>query len=342
MVNMDKIELKGMDISELVTLVHSLGEKPYRARQLAKWIYQKGCPDIGDFSDLSKEFRGKLVEICRLSSLKLIDRKVSVDGTAKYLFELNDGERIESVLVDHPRGPAICISTQVGCGQGCVFCLSGKGGLRRNLTTGEIIDQVITLSGDIAEGTSWSVVVMGMGEPLDNYQRTLKAIKLMVDGAGLGLSPRRVTLSTVGLVPELRELAEEGLRINLAVSLMAPDDETRNRFIPANRDTGIKRLLEACRAFPLDRRGKLTFEYVMLAGVNDSPGQARLLGKLLRPLRCRVNLIPFNSFPGSPFSPPSRGKVLAFQKHLSAEGLKATIRESRGGDIGAACGQLTH
>lgn len=342
MVDMDKIELKGMDIGELVTLVSSMGEKPYRARQLAKWIYQKGCTDIGDFSDLSKEMRGRLIETCRLGSLKLIDRKVSVDGTAKYLFELIDGERIESVLVDHPSGPAICISTQVGCGQGCVFCLSGKGGLRRNLTTGEIIDQVITLSGDIAEGASWNVVVMGMGEPLDNYQRTLKAIKLMVDGAGLGLSPRRVTLSTVGLVPELRKLAEEGLRTNLAVSLMAPDDETRNRFIPANRDTGIKRLLEACRAFPLDRRGKLTFEYVMLAGVNDSPGQARLLGKLLRPLRCRVNLIPFNSFPGSPFSPPSWGKVLAFQKQLSAEGLKVTIRESRGGDIGAACGQLTH
>ncbi len=339
---MNRRELKGLDREEMEALVRELGEKPYRARQLMKWVYRKGGPNIEGFTDLGKPFRGELAEKCRLNSVTLINKETSSDASTKYLFGLEDGERLESVLVAHPSGPAVCVSTQVGCRQGCVFCLSGKKGLRRNLTAGEIVDQIICLRGDIGPGTPWSVVFMGMGEPLDNYHNTVKAVRLVTGKSAMGISPRRVTLSTVGLVPELKAFAGEGMAVNVAVSLSAPDDATRDRLIPANRRGGLNELLSVCRSYPLSRRGKLTFEYVMLDGINDSVEQAAALGKLLRGRRCMINLIPFNPFQGSPYDPPPKETVLAFQNRLAETGIMTTIRENRGGDIGAACGQLTY
>lgn len=339
---MEKRELKGLNGEEVTALVRELGEKPYRARQLMSWIYRKGCPDLESFTDLGKALRKELAERFRLNSVSPVRREVSSDGSVKYLFELADAERVESVLVAHPRGPAICVSTQVGCRQGCVFCLSGKKGLRRNLTAGEIVDQVIALRRDIPPKTRWSVVFMGMGEPLDNYANTVKAMRLITDEEAMGISPSRVTLSTVGLVPELKAFAREGLGVNLAVSLSAPDDETRNRLIPANRRYGLSELMDACKAYPVTRWRKLTFEYVVLAGINDSESQATALGELVRGQRCLVNLIPFNPFPGSPYAPPPLKTVLTFQRRLADMGIMSTIRESRGGDIRAACGQLTY
>jgi 23S rRNA (adenine2503-C2)-methyltransferase len=338
--HMDKKELKGLDSKEMEELVHELGEKPYRARQLMRWVYRRNERDIDGFTDLSKVFRNKLKEVSRLDSVRPVKKVSSSDGSVKYLFELGDGERIESVLVAHHKGPAICVSAQVGCRQGCAYCLSGKKGLRRNLTAGEIIDQVLFIRGELPEKTHWSVVLMGMGEPLDNYHNTVKAIRLMTDSAAMGISPGRITISTVGLAPELKSFAGEGLPVNVAVSLSAPDDRTRNGLIPANRRWGIKELLGACRAYPLRRRSKLTFEYVLIAGINDSEEQAIMLGKLLGGRNCLVNLIPFNPFPGSLYSPPPGETVLGFQKHLTDEGIKTLIRESCGRDIGAACGQL--
>jgi len=338
---MDKKELKGLDSEEMEELVCDLGEKPYRARQLMGWVYRRNQRDIDGFTDLSRGFRSKLKEASRLDSVRKVKKVLSSDGSVKYLFELGDGERIEGVLVAHHRGPAICVSTQVGCRQGCAYCLSGKKGLRRNLTAGEIIDQVLFIRGELPEGMHWSVVLMGMGEPLGNYHNTVKAIRLIMDSAAMGISPSRITLSTVGLAPELKSFAEEGLPVNVSVSLSAPDDETRSRLIPANRRCGIKELLGACRAYPLRRRSKLTFEYVLIAGINDSAKQAIMLAKLLGGRNCLVNLIPFNPFPGSSYSPPPGETVLEFQKRLTDKGVRTLIRESCGRDIGAACGQLT-
>jgi 23S rRNA (adenine2503-C2)-methyltransferase len=264
------------------------------------------------------------------------------DGTRKLLFRLLDGERIESVLIDEERRLTLCVSSQVGCALGCRFCLTGEQGYRRNLSAGEIVDQICAARRELGpEERITNLVFMGMGEPLANLQQVAKALEIITSDHGLNFSTRKVTLSTVGLVPEMLELSRL-FPIKLAVSLHAADNETRARIMPINRRYPLEELLEACRQLELPRRQRITFEYLLLAGVNDSAADAHKLAKLLKGLRAKINLIPFNEYPGSPFKRPAPNRIEDFQKILQEEHYTATVRQSRGAGIMAACGQLTH
>jgi 23S rRNA (adenine2503-C2)-methyltransferase len=285
--------------------------------------------------------REQLEENFTISRLKILRREDARDGTVKFLFGLSDGASIESVLIPEARRLTLCISTQAGCGFGCAFCATAVLGLKRNLTASEIVDQVIEASRDLLSGARIThVVLMGMGEPLANYAQTTAAIEIITDGEwGLGISPRRVTLSTVGLVPQIEKLMEE-TRVNLAVSLHAPTDELRAELMPVNRKYSLEQLLECCRKLPLPRRKRITFEYVLLGGVNDSEAQARQLAQVLRGIPSKVNVIPFNPHPGSKFLRPAAEQIDRFQEVLRAEGVQVNVRRPRGDDIQAACGQL--
>ncbi len=263
-----------------------------------------------------------------------------MDGTRKWLLEMEDGLRIETVLIPEEDHWTQCISTQVGCAMGCTFCRTARMGFKRSLSTWEILEQVSLARRTFREGRIRNVVLMGMGEPLANYESVVRALRLMLLPEGLSLSRRRITLSTCGLIPEMKRLVEEGLGIKLAVSLNAPTDEIRNRLMPINRRYPLKALLSACRGLGLPNRERITFEYVLFGGLNDAPIHARMLASLLRGIRCKVNLIPYNPFPGSTHQRPQEGDVLRFQRILISFNYTATIRWSRGTDILAACGQL--
>jgi 23S rRNA (adenine2503-C2)-methyltransferase len=265
----------------------------------------------------------------------------SQDGSQKLVLGLHDGSRVQSVLMPDEDRLTLCLSTQVGCGFGCAFCLTGTMGLGRHLSAGEIVGQVLAARGLLAESARIThLVYMGMGEPLANYRATVRSLRVLTDPAGLGYSPRRVTVSTVGLVPALERLAREGLRVNLAISLHATTDAVRNRLMPVNRAFPLAPLLAACRRLPLPARQRLTFEYVLLDRINDTPEDARRLAGLLRGLRAKVNLIPFNDWDGAGFRRPPLERILAFQAIVLEHGITATVRWSKGEDIGAACGQL--
>jgi 23S rRNA (adenine2503-C2)-methyltransferase len=276
-----------------------------------------------------------------LSRLAVVRRQESRDGTVKFLFALAHGATIESVLIPDAKRLTLCISTQAGCGFGCAFCATAKLGLKRNLTSGEIVDQVLEVSRTLAPDARISnVVLMGMGEPLANYGQTLKALEIMTDTRwGIGISPRRVTLSTVGLVPQIRQLMED-TSVNLAISLHAPTEELRARLMPVNRKYSLKELMDCCRALPIPRRKRITFEYVLLRGVNDSAECAIELCRLLSGVRCKVNVIPFNPHPGSIFQRPDAASIEAFEQALHQHGVQVNLRRPRGDDIAAACGQL--
>ncbi len=266
---------------------------------------------------------------------------ISQDGTRRYLFEVSPGQRIESVFIPEARRDTLCISAQVGCGIGCLFCVTGKIKMQRNLSAGEIVGQVLLMRADrSATQKPLNIVIMGMGEPLFNYSNVMKAVRLMTDEQGMSLSPRRITLSTAGVVPGIKRLAGEGVIPNLAVSLCATTDSVRNRLIPINRKWNIAALLEACRSFPLERRRRITFEYVLIEGINDSPEDARRLVRHLHGLKTRINLIPINKDPLIPLRAPSHKQVLAFQKILTDRHITANIRRPRGSDVSAACGTL--
>ncbi len=320
--------------------VDSLGERPFRARQLFRHLYARNVSSWDECTDLSRAFRNQLEHGSILNALELRRVDEAPDGTRKYLFQLSDGNHIESVLIpDEPRS-TLCLSSQVGCALGCKFCLTGSLGFKRNLDTAEIVDQVCQVQRDAAARLNVnSLVFMGMGEPLANYDAVLRAIRIITDQNGLAYSHRRVTLSTAGIVPRLRQLGQDS-PINLAISLHAPDDALRNELMPINRTYPLAELMRACRDYPLVPRKRITFEYVLLDGVNDSPNQARQLLKVLNGVRAKINLIPFNPHPGSEFGTPSEAKVLAFQEVLQKAQLTAIIRKSRGREIGAACGQL--
>ncbi len=277
----------------------------------------------------------------------------STDGTVKFLLRLDDGRLIESVYIpDHPAGPAdgdrrpepratFCVSTQVGCAMRCAFCLTGRMGIDRNLTAGEIVGQVRVLARDLQLLDSrFNIVLMGMGEPLHNYDETMKALYMLADDRGMAMSPRRITLSTVGVLPNLERLATESLMPNLAISLHATTEEQRDRLVPVNRKYGLRELLDACRRFPLKRRERITFEYVLLNEVNDTPEDARRLVALLAGIKGKVNLLPLNEAAGIPFERPSDERVNQFARILAAHGVTVSVRKSRGRDIRAACGQL--
>jgi len=332
------------------TLVKELGAEPYRAGQLFAWIHRRGSTAFEEMTDLPRSLRRVLAERSHIGSPVPERQLVSADGqTRKCLLRFPDGEGAETVLMLYPRRRtrdrvSTCISSQIGCALACRFCATGELGFRRNLRPSELVGQVYfwnrRLAAEDGGEAVTNVVYMGMGEPLLNYEAVVKSIRILSHPEGLNLSQRRVTVSTCGVVPGIRRLAEEGLSVRLAVSLHAADDDLRNRLLPINRRFPLAELLSACRHYASRTRRRVTFAYLLLAGINDSPRHARRLGELLRGIPCQVNLIPYNSVRGKDFRPPSPEGVRAFREVLERFGLEASLREERGADISAACGQL--
>jgi 23S rRNA (adenine2503-C2)-methyltransferase len=339
---MSRSNLVGLLPSELEDLAVSLGASRYRGRQLATWIYRKGAVDLAAMTDLPRDFRARLAETHELRLPELERATASQDGSRKLVFRLADDRRVSAVLMPDDGRITLCLSTQVGCGYGCAFCLTGTMGLDRNLTAGEIVGQLLAANALLAdEGRVTHVVFMGMGEPLANYASLVAALRIMIDPRlGLGYSPRRLTVSTVGLVVGIERLGRENLKVNLAISLHGATDEVRGRLMPINRSWGLDALMAAVRRYPLAPRQRVFFEYVMLEDVNDSLEEARALVRLLRGVKAKVNLIPFNDWPGSQFRRSPLPRILAFQGALLDAGITTTVRWSKGEDIGAACGQL--
>jgi 23S rRNA (adenine2503-C2)-methyltransferase len=335
------MNLLDLSPAEMENLAESLGAPRYRGRQLAQWIYAKGVTDLEAMSDLPRDFRAALAARAAVHLPEVERRTPSQDGSQKLVLRYEDGARVQAVLMPDGERLTLCVSTQVGCGFGCAFCFTGTMGLERNLSAGEIVAQVMVARAGLAAGERLThIVYMGMGEPLANYTATVKSLRLLTDPQAFGFSPRRITVSTVGLVGGIERLARENLRVNLAISLHATSNEIRDRIMPVNRGFAIEELLAACRRFPLPFRQRMTFEYVLLDGVNDAPEDARRLVKLLKGIRAKINLIPFNDWEGSGFARPPLPRILAFQALLLEHGITATIRWSKGEDIGAACGQL--
>ncbi|MGH7299005.1 MAG: 23S rRNA (adenine(2503)-C(2))-methyltransferase RlmN [Candidatus Rokuibacteriota bacterium] len=338
---MSSTNLLDLAPAEMEDLAESLGAPRYRGRQLAQWIFTKGVTDLDAMSDLPRDFRAALAAQATVELPEIERRTPSQDGSQKLVLRYRDGARVQSVLMPDGDRLTLCLSSQVGCGFGCAFCYTGTMGLERNLGAGEIVAQVMAARAGLAPGGRIThVVYMGMGEPLANYAATVKSVRLLTDPLAFALSPRRITLSTVGLVSGIERLAKEDLRVNLAVSLHATSNEIRDRIMPVNRGFAIEELLAACRRFPLPFRQRMTFEYVLLDGVNDSVEDARRLVKLLKGIRGKINLIPFNDWEDSGFARPPMSRILDFQTVLLEHGIRATVRWSKGEDIGAACGQL--
>src|SRR5262245_14136067 len=313
----------------------------FRARQVFRWAYRRGVTAFDAMTDLPQPLRAALAHDFTLPTPEIAGRERSIDGTEKFLLRLSDNRQIESVFIPDTPSMTFCISTQVGCAMACAFCLTGRMGLVRNLTAGEMVGQVRVLAGALNMLDSrFNIVLMGMGEPLHTYDETMKALRILADEHGLQVSPRRVTLSTVGLLPALERLAREPFMPNLAISLHAPTDAVRGELVPLNRKYGVADIIAACKRFPLQRRRRITFEYVMLAGVNDSPDDARRLAKLVAGVRAKINLIPLNAAPGIPYERPSDETVDEFARVLAEHHLTVSVRKSRGRDIRAACGQL--
>ncbi|MGC2061488.1 MAG: 23S rRNA (adenine(2503)-C(2))-methyltransferase RlmN [Thermodesulfovibrionales bacterium] len=343
-----RVNLKALSKDDTFLFIRERGLPRYRAEQLLNWIYRRYATDIRQITEYSLELRNELGSVAYISSLDLVKRLVSNDGTEKFLFRLEDDETIESVLIPEEERLTLCISSQVGCAMGCKFCLTGSMGLVRNLDAGEIVDQVISvnrmlgssgMSGKPESGRKVSnIVLMGMGEPLANFDHVVDALWRITEF--IGISKRRITLSTAGLVPKIPLLPEKAPDVNLAISLNATTDHVRNEIMPVNKKYPIRALLDACRKYPLGPRRMITFEYVLLGNLNDSPADARRLAGLVQGIRCKINLIPYNPHAAAGLERPSEKRLLAFQKVLVDNNLTALIRESRGQDILAACGQL--
>jgi 23S rRNA (adenine2503-C2)-methyltransferase len=334
-------DLAELERHEIERVLDGLAVPAFHGRQIFRWIYARGVTDFAEMTDLARPLREALAGAVTISTPHLDTAVTSVDGTTKFLLKLADGRRIESVFIPDTPAQTFCISTQVGCAMACAFCLTGKMGLTRHLTAGEIAGQVRVLAHHTKLARSaFNIVLMGMGEPLHNYDATMKALRMLADDRGLGLHPKRMTLSTVGLVPAIERLATEPLMPNLAISLHATTDEARTALVPLNKRYDLEDLVDACRKFPVQRRARITFEYVLLAGVNDTPEDARRLVRLLTGIRAKVNLLPLNEAPGIPFSRPSDERVNAFARILAERDMIVSVRKSRGHDIRAACGQL--
>ncbi len=339
---MSRVNLVGLSPSELEDLAVELGASRYRGRQLATWMYKKGVFDLDAMSDLPKDFRARLAERAVIEVPEPERVTASRDGSLKLVYRFADGSRISSVSMPDDDRITLCVSTQVGCGFECRFCLTGVMGLERNLTAGEIVGQVLAANRLLgSERRVTHIVFMGMGEPLANYAAVVTSLRILTDPKlGLGYPPRRITVSTVGLVPGIEKLGREDLRVNLAISLHAATDEVRGRLMPVNRSFDLAALMAALRTYPLAPRQRIFFEYVMLDDVNDSLADAARLAKLVRGIRAKVNLIPFNDWEGAEFRRPPLPRILAFQSVLLDAGITTTVRWSKGEDIGAACGQL--
>lgn len=337
---METADIKSMTLEEVSGMLEELGEKPYRARQLYQWMHQKLARGFEEMKNLPLDLREKLGNRFSYTDLKLVRMQESAfDGTRKYLFELSDGNLVESVWMKYRHGNSVCVSSQVGCRMGCAFCASTIDGLERSLLPSEILDQIYAITRDTGERVS-NVVVMGIGEPLDNYENLLLFIRLLTDENGLHISQRNVTVSTCGLVPEMKRLADEKLQITLALSLHAAFDEKRKKLMPVAKRYSIEELMEAC-AYYFEKTGRrITFEYALVGGVNDAKEDAEALGGLCRKLNCHVNLIPVNPIKERGFVQSERDAILAFKNKLEKYGRNVTIRREMGRDIDGACGQL--
>ena len=336
----NKVDLRSLTPPALADLTRELGADSYRSGQIARWVWQKGAAAVAEMTDLPQALRGRLDEIAELAPVSLVKQLISrEDGTRKYLFAFADGEMVESVLMRYSYGLTACVSTQAGCRMGCRFCASGLNGLARNLSAGEIYAQVLGMQKDRGERIG-HVVLMGSGEPLDNYDATLTFIKNITAPYGLNISERRLTLSTCGLAPRILELGAAKLALTLAVSLHAPNDNLRNQLMPINKKYPLKQLIAACRAYANLTGRRVTFEYALIDGVNDQPAQAVELAGLVRGLLSHVNLIAVNPAPELGVKPPVRSRVAAFKNVLEQNGVAVSVRRKLGGEITAACGQL--
>ena len=331
------VDLKNLSPAELEAVLSGMGKERFRAGQLLRWIYPRGVTDFTLMTDLAKDFRAELATRAAISSFTPEAEEVSADGTRKFLFRLADGESVETVLIPMDEGRAtLCVSTQVGCAMQCAFCLTGTFGLTRNLTAAEIVNQVCAARERFPVD---NIVLMGMGEPLHNLDNVVRALDILCCAPGFDYSTRKITLSTSGLVPEMLEFGRRS-RVNLAVSLNATTDAVRNELMPVNRRYPLAELMRACRDYPLLPRQRITFEYILIRGVNDSPDDAKRLVRLLHGVRAKVNLIPYNEHPGSTFRAPEGAAIEAFQRYLLGRDIVAIRRASKGQDISAACGQL--
>lgn len=331
------VDLKSMTLDEQGELFKGLGQPAFRARQVFSWLH-RGAASFDEMSNLPKDLREQLARLCTLSRPAVARKQVSrEDGTIKYLWRLADGNCVETVLMRYRHGNTVCVSSQVGCRMGCAFCASTLGGKVRDLTAGEILDQVIFTQIDSGRPIS-NIVMMGIGEPLDNFDNVLRFLELVNCPEGLNIGMRHISLSTCGLVKKIDKLAEYGLQLTLSVSLHAPDDETRNALMPVNRGVGVDKLLETCRRYFEKTGRRISFEYAMIDSVNDADWQADLLARRLAGTGSHVNLIPLNHVEESPLKPSRR--VREFQRRLEERGINVTVRRSLGGDIDASCGQL--
>ena len=336
-----KPNIKDLTVSEFAEYLAVAKQPAYRAKQIWQWLFREHAAEFAAMTNLPAELRAALARDFTIGRLAILRRHESRDGTVKFLFGLTDGKSIESVLIPEKNRLTICISTQVGCAYGCAFCATGLLGFKRNLTCGEIVEQVLEVNRALSDNRRvTNIVLMGMGEPLANYAQTLRALEIMIDPAwGLEISPRKVTLSSVGLVPQIEKLMAE-TNVTLAISLHAATDELRGRLMPVNRKYSLEQLMDCCRKLPLPRRKRITFEYVLLGGVNDTNADALALSRILRGVPSKVNVIPFNPHPGSEFQRPSDDAVKRFQQVLFDHKIQVNVRRPRGDDIAAACGQL--
>ncbi len=343
-----KVDLKNLDQPALIEFVESLGQPAFRGRQLMSWLYRPGIKDFHEMTDLAKSFRKILSQKAYISFLNKDTFERSEDGSVKFIFRLEDGYVIEAVLIPEVDRNTLCVSSQVGCAMKCTFCLTGSMGFTRNLTPSEIVNQVCAVGDFLREELKerligprevTNIVFMGMGEPLNNLENVLTSISILTEQKGLDFTGRRITVSTCGIVPKMRQLGENSA-VNLAVSLHAIDDETRNELMPINRKYPVDELLEACRTYPMPKRRRIMFEYTLLEGINDSLEEAHKMARKLQQIPCKINLLPFNECEGLPYKSPGRQKLLAFQDILRKYHYSVFIRTSRGADIAAACGQL--
>jgi len=336
---MKKINIKGLSKSELSDFIYDLREKEYRAKQIWSWIYKKGVNDFNEMTDISKELRNRLNETAFISSLKLSDESSSIDtDTRKFIWELKDGLFVESVYIPEGKRRTTCISTQVGCAMGCKFCATGKMGFFRNLEPDEIIDQVLRIR-EITGKQPTNIVVMGMGEPLLNYDNLMKALSIIRDNEGIAIGHRKITISTAGIVPQIRRYLQNKEPYNLAISLNAATDKVRSQIMPVNNKYPIDMLIEAVKEYSTFHRKRITFEYVLLKDVNDTRDQANALKKLLRNIPCKINLIPYNETTKI-FRRPDDRRIMEFTESLRTMHAAVTLRLSKGDDIQGACGQL--
>ncbi|MGW8195230.1 MAG: 23S rRNA (adenine(2503)-C(2))-methyltransferase RlmN [Desulforhopalus sp.] len=343
-----KTDLKNFTQAELVSYVESLGQPSFRGRQIMAWLYRPGISDFSQMTDLAKVLRQTLAEHARISRFETPLIETASDGCVKFGFRLEDGHIVESVLIPEPDRNTLCISSQVGCAMGCSFCLTGTMGFVRNLTPAEIVNQICAARDYLLDQPKeqlvgpdrvTNVVYMGMGEPLNNLQNVLASLSIITEQKGLDLATRKITVSTCGIVPKLRELGEKS-SVNLAISLHSVDDEVRSLLMPVNKRYPVALLLEACRNFPMPKRKRIMFEYTLLKGVNDADRDAHALASRLRGIPCKINLLPYNTCPGLPYEGSSTERILAFQQILLHAHYTVFVRNSRGSDISAACGQL--